>query len=114
MGSMNSSEINLTALAGLSEADARAMLERIRGPNGPACPHCGVIAEAKRMESSADSKTQLRDGVWNCRACRKPFTVTVNTIFEGSHIPLSKWLLGFYLFASSKKSLSALQLQRQL
>jgi hypothetical protein len=73
-----------------------------------------VIGEAKRMESSEESDTQLRDGVLNCRACRKPFTVTVGTIFEGSHIPLAKWLLGFYLFASSKKSLSALQLQRQL
>jgi hypothetical protein len=52
--------------------------------------------------------------VWNCRACRKPFTVTVGTIFEGSHIPLAKWLPGFYLFASSKKGISALQLQRQL
>src|SRR5262245_27889499 len=66
------------------------------------------------MESREESQTQLRDGVLNCRACRQPFTVTVGTIFEASHIPLSKWLLGFYLFASSKKSMSALQLQRQL
>lgn len=90
------------------------MLERLRWPDGPVCPHCGVIGDAKRMESAEGSSTQLREGVLNCRACRKPFTVTVGTIFEGSHIPLSKWLLGFYLFASSKKSMSALQLQRQL
>jgi hypothetical protein len=73
-----------------------------------------VIDQATALESSDDTEHALRDGVWNCRACRKPFTVTVGTVFEGSHIPLSKWLLGFYLFASSKKSLSALQLQRQL
>jgi ISXO2 transposase-like protein/transposase-like zinc ribbon protein len=106
--------INLSTLGRLSEAEARRMLERIRWPDGPICPHCGVVGEARRMESQEESETQLRDGVLNCRACRKPFTVTVGTIFEGSHIPLAKWLLGFYLFASSKKSLSALQLQRQL
>lgn len=112
---MDAKKISLTTLAKLSEEEARAMLERLRWPDGkPVCPHCGVIGDAKRMESSEDSDTQLRDGVLNCRACRKPFTVTVGTIFEGSHIPLSKWLVGFYLFASSKKSMSALQLQRQL
>jgi transposase-like protein len=109
------SEISLLTLGRLSEEEARAMLERIRWPDGrPACPHCGVVGEATRMESREGSETQLRDGVWNCRACRRPFTVTVGTIFEGSHIELSKWLMGFYLFASSKKSMSALQLQRQL
>lgn len=105
---------SLSTLGKLSEADARKMLERLRWPHGPVCPHCGTVGEAKRMESHEESATQLREGVLNCRACRRPFTVTVGTIFEASHIPLSKWLLGFYLFASSKKSMSALQLQRQL
>src|SRR5688572_8040797 len=115
MNALSPSEITLSTLGRLSEDEARRMLERIRWPNGkPVCPHCGVIGDAKRMESREESETQLRDGVLNCRACRKPFTVTVGTIFEGSHIPLAKWLLGFYLFASSKKGISALQLQRQL
>lgn len=114
MSAFNPAEINLQSLAKLSEADARAMLEKLRWPDGPICPHCGVLDDAKLMQSKPDSATQLRDGVYNCRSCRRPFSVTVSTIFEGSHIPLSKWLMGFYLFASSKKSLSALQLQRQL
>ena len=114
MKPLDPKNLTLATLGKLTEADARAMLERLRWPHGPVCPHCGVIGDAKRMESSDESATQLRDGVWNCRACRKPFSVTVGTIFEGSHIPLSKWLLGFYLFASSKKGISALQLQRQL
>lgn len=114
MTTFQPTEINLVALARLSDEEARAMLERLRWPNGPACPHCSVVDEATKMESGDDAKKKLRAGVYNCRACRKPFTVTVGTIFEGSHIPLSKWLVAFYLFASSKKSLSALQLQRQL
>ena len=38
----------------------------------------------------------------------------MGTVFERSHIPLSKWMLGFRLMASSKKGISALQLQRTL
>lgn len=114
MATLKASEINLSSLGRLSEDQARKMLERVRWPTGPICPHCGVIDEATRMESYEDSDTQLRDGVYNCRACRKPFSVTVGTIFEGSHIPLSKWLVAFFLFSSAKKSMSALQLQGQL
>lgn len=112
---MKPDEINLRSLAKLTDEQARKMLERIRWPDGrPVCPHCGAIDEATRMASADETEHKLREGVLNCRACRKPFSVTVGTIFEGSHIPLSKWLLGFYIFASSKKGISALQLQRQL
>src|ERR1700704_5616007 len=111
-----SDPINLLTLARMSEAEARLLLERLRWPNGPICPHCGVVDEATRREARGGTKVgaRLRCGVWNCRACREPFTATVGTIFEGSHVPLSKWMLGFFIFASAKKSISALQLQRQL
>ena len=32
------------------EAEAWALLERIRWPNGPICPHCGVIDHAYYLE----------------------------------------------------------------
>jgi transposase-like protein len=38
----------------------------------------------------------------------------VGTIFEDSHIPLSKWLLAYHLLCSSKKGMSAHQLHRML
>jgi transposase-like protein len=38
----------------------------------------------------------------------------MGTIFESSHIPLNKWLVAMYLMCSSKKSISAYQLQRSL
>ena len=40
--------------------------------------------------------------------------MTVGTIFEGSHIPLNKWLLAFFWLCSSKKGMSAHQLHRML
>lgn len=87
---------------------AAAHLESLRWPNGPVCPHCG---ESERKPYPLKSATRK---LWKCAACRKQYTVTVGTIFEGSHIPLNKWLLAFYLLCSSKKGMSAHQLHRML
>jgi ISXO2 transposase-like protein len=40
--------------------------------------------------------------------------VTVGTIFEDSHVPISKWLLAIHFLSASKKSMSAHQLHRML
>ncbi len=97
----------------MSDDDARATLEALRWPVGPSCPRCG----GKDVSAVAGG----RSGLYRCRDCRKDkkqtrdqFTVTVGTIFEDSHIPLAKWLMAFSLVCSSKKGISALQLQRQL
>jgi transposase-like protein len=97
------------------DADAaREHIEKVMWPNGPVCPHCRVIENIYRLESKETSKHQLRKGVYKCGGCRKKFTVTVGTIFEDSHISLDKWLLAIHLMCSSKKGVSALQLQREL
>lgn len=90
------------------EAAARATLERILWPEGPVCPHCGVIGHAYPLKT--------RPGVWRCAepVCRKDFSVTMKTVMERSHIPLHKWLLAFHLFTASKKGFSAHQLHRTL
>jgi transposase-like protein len=73
-----------------------------------------VIGESFRLQAKSNSKTPVRKGVWKCGGCRKQFTVTVGTIFEGSHIPLNKWLLAIHLLCASKKGMSSLQFQRML
>lgn len=88
---------------------ARAHLEKLLWPNGPVCPHCGVVDEATAMKGKAH-----RAGLYNCRACDEQFTVTVGTIFEDSKLPLQKWVLGMHLMAASKKGISAKQLERML
>ena len=55
-----------------------------------------------------------RPGMYQCNACREPFTVTVGSVMEFSHIQLHKWALAFRLMASSKKGVSAHQLMRSL
>ena len=57
---------------------------------------------------------RTRNGLYKGYACRKPFTATVGTIFEDSHIPLNKWLMRIYLICSSKKGIFADQLHRML
>jgi transposase-like protein len=94
------------------EDSARALLEEMRwGKDGAVCPKCGGT-EPYKLTPKPGSKT--RKGLYKCRACRKQFTVTVGTVFEDSHIPISKWLLAIHLLASSKKGMSAHQLHRML
>jgi transposase-like protein len=92
------------------EDAARAHLEKLLWPAGPTCPRCGVMgARITKMQGKS-----LRPGVYNCKDCRKPFSVTVGTVMERSHIPLAKWVLAAQLMASSKKGFSANELHRLL
>lgn len=101
--------LNLTDPVFHDEAAAREHLERIRWPNGSVCPHCGAAGSATRMEGKSH-----RPGLLQCNSCREPFSVTIGTVMERSHIPLAKWVLGFHLMAASKKGMSAHQLGRML
>ena len=87
--------------------EARKVLESILWPDGPVCPHCGVIDHAYATK---------RLGVYRCaeKECRKDFTVTMKTVMERSKIALHKWLQAFHLMCSSKKGVSAHQLHRTL
>jgi transposase-like protein len=51
---------------------------------------------------------------WTCRSCRRQSTVTVGTIFEGTHLPLRVWFRAAWLVTSQKSGASALGLQRVL
>ena len=89
--------------------NAREWLEALLWPEGPVCPHCGVIGAAYALRGKAH-----RAGLYKCKGCEKQFTVTVGTLFERSHIPLNKWLLAFHLMVGSKKGVSAHQIHRML
>lgn len=88
---------------------ARAWLEARLWADGPVCPKCGVVGQATLMKGAT-----TRPGLHQCNACRTPFTVTVGTIYERSHVPLNKWLGATYLMMASKKGMSALQISRMI
>src|SRR6202051_1217232 len=91
------------------EDKARAALEAMRWPGGPVCPHCGSVEGIAKAQGKA-----ARPGLYYCNACNEQFTVTVGTIMERSHVPITKWWLAMHLMGSSKKGMSAHQMHRML
>ncbi|MGB7746367.1 MAG: IS1595 family transposase [Verrucomicrobiia bacterium] len=109
-------DLNLISLAQeySDEDKARELFESWRWPGGkPICPRC-KFDESYKITSKPETKKKVRRGLYYCAACRKPFTATVGTVMEASHIPISKWMMAFFLICSSKKSISAHQLHRML
>jgi transposase-like protein len=92
-----------------SEEAAYAFVEAQLWPDGPVCPKCGVVGRAYALKGKT-----TRIGLRKCAACRRQFTVKVGTIFEDSHVPLTKWLQALHLLCASKKGVSSHQLHRIL
>jgi transposase-like protein len=93
-----------------TDNDCRVFLENIRWEGSPICPHCGVQdSNHYKLNQKGEFK-----GLYKCKDCRERFTVTVGTMFEGSHIKLRKWFIAVYIFTSLKKGISSLQLHRGL
>lgn len=91
------------------EAAAYRFLEGLIWPDGPVCPHCGGFERNSKMKGQS-----TRIGMYKCYQCRKPFRVTVGTVFESSHVPLHKWLQAMSFLCSSKKGMSSNQMHRIL
>tara|TARA_R110002072_G_scaffold206513_1_gene364247 strand:- start:2950 stop:3906 length:957 start_codon:yes stop_codon:yes gene_type:complete len=90
------------------ETAAREHLEALRWSDGIVCPYCGST-EAKDLGGKS-----MGEGWKHCPDCRTKFTVRVGTVYERSKVPLHKWLMATQLMASSKKGMSAKQLERML
>jgi transposase-like protein len=89
-----------------TEDKAEAWFIEQRWPDGPICPFC----ESGNVQERPTRKPQP----FRCRTCRKDFSVTVGTLLHRSHIPLSKWAIAFYLFATNLKGVSSMKLHRDL
>ena len=101
-----------------SEDEAYKFLESIRWENGIICPHCKSIGadyiEAENgIRKTRTGKITYRR-IWRCTSCRKQFSVLVGTIFEGTKIPLSKWLFAIHELVACKNGISSCELGRKL
>jgi IS1 family transposase len=87
----------------------KAYLVRRRWPEGVRCPRCG---------NQAVYPVTNRPFHWQCTRCAKAggyrFSVLVGTIFENTNIALRTWFKVIYLMLTSKKGVSALQVQRMM
>ncbi len=86
-----------------TDEKCRELLERLRWPMGPECPRCKT-RNVVRLETNAKL-------LW-CRDCEYQFTVTAGTIFNDSHLPLSKWFMVTLLLCEARKGMSANQIRR--
>lgn len=93
-----------------TEEVCREYLEHLRWGDAPVCPHCG---SKNKNHYELKQKGEFK-GLRKCKDCRERFTVKVNTMFHGSHVPLRKWFIAIYIFSAHKKGISSLQLHRDL
>jgi transposase-like protein len=82
----------------------RELLARLRWPDGVRCLRC--------KERAVELETERE--LFYCKTCDYQFTVTAGTIFNDSHLPLSKWFMATLLLCEAKKGMSACQVQRTL
>jgi hypothetical protein len=79
-----------------------------RWPDGVKCPRCG--AEAFQLSG--------RPFHWHCYKCAPVtsyrFSHIAGTIFENTNKPLREWFRVVHLMLTSKKGISALQIQRMM
>lgn len=76
----------------------------MRWPDGVTCPQC----QAKKVPYVKSRR------VWQCKGCRKQFSVKVGTIFEDSAIKLSKWMCAMWLLVNAKNGISSYEVARSL
>ena len=82
----------------------RELLRRLRWPAGVECPRCKMAVVELETEKE----------LFYCKDCDYQFSVTVGTIFNDSHLPLTKWFMATLLLCEAKKGMSACQVQRTL
>lgn len=87
-----------------TEDKCRAYLETLRWPEGVMCPRCKNKSVSQIVKRSQ----------YDCNDCRYQFSVKAGTIFNDSHLPLSKWFLVTYLICESRKGMSANQIKRMI
>lgn len=87
-----------------TDESCRETLTRLRWPDGVKCLHC---------QSDNVAPVRARK-VFVCYSCKYQFSATVGTIFNDSHLPLTKWFFVTYLMTESRKGISANQVKRML
>ncbi len=98
-------ETLLGAINYFADVDVATMfVANLRWPDGVTCPHC----DGKNCPYVASRR------IWQCKDCRKQFSVKVGSIFEDSPIPLSKWLPAMWLLVNCKNGVSSYEIAKDI
>jgi transposase-like protein len=102
--------LSLAQVFRMTEAEAEATFKALRWPatNGaPVCPHCGGVDPYDCRRPSGAPR-------FECRACKKDFSITSGTLFASHKLPLRSYLAAIAVFCNEVKGKSALALSRDL
>lgn len=98
--------MDVRSIYGLFPGDVEcvAYLEQLRWSGKPICPFC-----------TGKHSTPLRTGNrHHCNNCNGTFSVTAQTMFHGTRLPLQKWFLAIALLLTEEKQPTARALASQL
>ena len=85
--------------------NALRFMVTLRWPDGViTCPRC---------QSDLHSFISTRR-TWQCKACKKMFTVKLGTLMEDSPIGLDKWLTAIWMIGGAKNGISSYEIHRGL
>ena len=106
---MSSKQKNFSSLLELMRAlpDEQTAIDHfttIRWRDGEFCPYCG----STKVYHFSNMRTH------KCGDCRQRFSIKVGTIFEDSKLPLRTWMLAVWYVTQHKKSISSVQLAKDL
>jgi len=102
--------IDAIPLACCDETAAVEFFETMRWGDTPCCVKCGSVGVYKMTQ--ANSTERSKRFLWRCRDCKEQYTVRIGTVYEESRLPLRHWAYAFWRGATSKKGVSALEIQR--
>lgn len=95
----------IEAVAHYSDPDvAHATMTGFRWPDGVTCPRCG----------SGEHYFVKTRRVWQCKSCKRQFSVKLGTIMEDSPLGIDKWLTAMWLVANAKNGISSHEIGRAL
>ena len=87
-----------------TEAQCSEALAQWRWPQGFICPKCAATKYC----------TLKHRTLAQCNRCRRQTSITANTPFAATKIPLTKWFKALYLLSSATKRYPTAQLSRVL
>ena len=94
-----------------TEDQALDYLVNARWPNGVRCIACD---HDKVWRIDTKGKTGKPCRLFECADCGLHFSATTGTLFNDSHLPLTKWFAAMALMVEAKKGISANQVARHI
>jgi len=86
------------------EESCKLRYKEFRDKQGVVCPKCG----------GKDHYWKRDKWQYECKKCRTRITLRSGTVMHHSKLPFRYWFVAMHLLTSTKKSFSALEIQRQL